>query len=424
MPSTRRLSALCATSIVFLSAAAPSFAADFGVLTSVDVCDSLGVSGLTLSSGDACLKISGEVEYVFRWGNYDRSYRAINDLKYSSGPTIFLGNGALDWDSELTSTLTFDASSASDFGVARGVITLEGKEEIVFENLALDSREREMNVDEAYIAIGDKTVLMAGIKDTIAKTGNDTSFTFQQLFHQNRASGVGFNANVTGTDIDTDGHVIQVTTDLGNGVTAGAALEDLDDLGTLVGVVTYKSDMLDGHVTVLADEVLSGMVNDWAIHAGLTADLGDYRVRGALAANNDGWWNVLGTADAEFDIFTLATGVEATSEDEFGAAASVSVELDAVTVNVGSRMFREFDGDVTIDTGFEVEYEMSATITLVAGGGYIHESDRAAGITYGEASLEWAPSRNFDTELTGRVHSRPGDDLGYRLSFTATKSFE
>lgn len=424
MPITRQIAALCAFSMSSFCLAAPGLAADLSVLTTVDVCDTLGLNGLTLSSSDTCLKISGKVEYIFRWGDYDRSYRAINDLRYSSGPSIFLGNGVLDWDSELTSTLTFDAASASDFGMARGVITLEGKDEIVFKNLALDSTERELTLDEAYIAIGDKTVLMAGKKDTIAKTGHDTSFTFQQLFHQNRASGVGYNSNATATDIDTGGHVLQVTSELGNGLTVGAALEDIDDLGTLVGVLTYKNDIVDGHITVLADEVLTGVVNDWAIHAGMTADFGDYRLRSALAASNDGWWNLLGTADAEFDIFTLAVGLEATSEDEFGAAASVRVDLDAVTLNVGSRLFREFDNDVTIDTGFELEYGLSESITLLTGLGYIHESDNTAGITYGEASLEWAPSRNFDAELTGRVHSRPGDDLGYRLSFTATKSFK
>src|SRR5690606_34938253 len=132
--------------------------------------------------------------------------------------------------------------------------------------------------------IGDKTMLMVGKKGTIAKTGHDESFTFQKLFHHDRAGGVGYNSNSTGTDIDHGGHVIQVTSDLGNGFTVGAALEDLQDRGILIGVVTYKDAVIDGHITLLADEVLTGAVKDWAIHAGMTAKFDDFRIRSAVAA--------------------------------------------------------------------------------------------------------------------------------------------
>ena len=47
------------------------YAADLGVLTSLDVCDSLGLSGLTISSDTNCLQISGGVEYEFTWGDYE-----------------------------------------------------------------------------------------------------------------------------------------------------------------------------------------------------------------------------------------------------------------------------------------------------------------------------------------------------------------
>jgi len=39
------------------------YAADLGVLTSLDVCDALGLSGLTISSDTNCLQISGSVDY-------------------------------------------------------------------------------------------------------------------------------------------------------------------------------------------------------------------------------------------------------------------------------------------------------------------------------------------------------------------------
>ncbi len=47
-----------------------AFAADLGVLPSFDICDDLGLSGLTISSEDNCLVITGGVEYTFTWGDY------------------------------------------------------------------------------------------------------------------------------------------------------------------------------------------------------------------------------------------------------------------------------------------------------------------------------------------------------------------
>src|SRR5450432_4579116 len=50
-----------------------AYAADLakGVLTSLDVCDSLGLAGLSISSDTNCLQISGEVSYMFDWGDYE-----------------------------------------------------------------------------------------------------------------------------------------------------------------------------------------------------------------------------------------------------------------------------------------------------------------------------------------------------------------
>src|SRR5688500_17615715 len=47
-----------------------AYAADLGVLTAVNVCDELGLSGLVIASDTNCLQISGEVKYEFVWGDY------------------------------------------------------------------------------------------------------------------------------------------------------------------------------------------------------------------------------------------------------------------------------------------------------------------------------------------------------------------
>jgi len=46
------------------------YAADLGVVTSLDVCDELGLSGLTISSDDNCLVITGNVNFEYDWGDY------------------------------------------------------------------------------------------------------------------------------------------------------------------------------------------------------------------------------------------------------------------------------------------------------------------------------------------------------------------
>jgi hypothetical protein len=90
-----------------------AYAADLGVLTSLDVCDALGLSGLTISSDTNCLQITGEVKYKFTWGDYRDDALGVataNDWDtvfppHSYGVTFDGGNGANDWESR------FDASS-------------------------------------------------------------------------------------------------------------------------------------------------------------------------------------------------------------------------------------------------------------------------------------------------------------------------
>lgn len=411
--------------IAGMASAGAAYSADLGVLTSLDVCSDLGLVGLALSSETNCLQISGEIEYSFTWGDYDTDREVVDDLAYAGSYDIFIGDGRQDWESTVETLLTFSATAPSDFGAARGVITLEGTDEVVVEDRILDDETHEIVLDEAYLSIGDRTVLTVGLADTIANTAHDTAFTFQEMFNEDEASGVGFNSDKTDTDIDTAGHVIQVSHDLENGFKVSAALEDFDDRGILVGVIEYGDDTVDAHVTMLADEILAGTLEDWAVHSGVTLSLDNLRIRGAGAFNNDGWWNVLGTGEVELDIFTLAVAGEATSSREYGFAGSVAAKLsDSVLLNVGSRAFVEADGQLTVDTAMEAEFEASEAITLVAGGGYVYESDATVGLTYGALALEWNPSRDFEAEVSGRVHSRPGRDLGYELNLTATRSFD
>jgi hypothetical protein len=72
-----------------------AFAADLGVLTSLDVCDALGLSGLTISSDTNCLQITGEVKYNFNWGDYSWDDMDI-ETPADGGISFIGGDGAPD----------------------------------------------------------------------------------------------------------------------------------------------------------------------------------------------------------------------------------------------------------------------------------------------------------------------------------------
>src|SRR5438034_7163487 len=67
-----KIRSLLLGSIAAAGLATGAHAADLakGVMTSLDVCDSLGLSGLTISSDTNCLQITGGVSYQFVWGDY------------------------------------------------------------------------------------------------------------------------------------------------------------------------------------------------------------------------------------------------------------------------------------------------------------------------------------------------------------------
>ena len=97
-------------------------AADLGVLTSLDVCDSLGLSGLTISSDTNCLQITGEVKYEFNWGNY----RPGQNIVVAPAGTFDIPNdsGTNDWGSKVEAWIKFVATADSDFGPAKAVIKI------------------------------------------------------------------------------------------------------------------------------------------------------------------------------------------------------------------------------------------------------------------------------------------------------------
>jgi hypothetical protein len=454
-----KLKSLILGSVAAAGLSTAGFAADLGVLTSLDVCDELGLSGLTISSDTNCLQISGGVSYEFNYGDFrTESYVA---RTYDGNVEVSVDSGDVDWTSKVEAWLKFVGTQSSDFGPASVVIKLKEVDRTRVNNTAaatiVDSDETEIGtfIDEAYVSIGDTTVIMAGKKGSIANLGDDTPFNTLGLFNSAKIDGGG-----VGIDSDTTylgGHVIQVVSDLGNGVNVGVGLENLNGNsnpvaaavgedapfthGTLVGVVGYAGENLTAHVTGLGFGFLDGDIESWAVHAGATGTFDAFKIRGAVA-----YWDnfkfrgydvlhALGSVEGTFDLFKIAVSGEVADVNDggfdytdYGFGGSVGVGItEGVSINLAARYFQDglFDEDTT-QVAVQVVAALTETIKATGEiGAYFGEAieNNPAfaddSIIYGKASLAWNPGGGFTSEVAGEVNS----EEAYKVTFKAAKEF-
>lgn len=429
-----------------------AFAADLGVLTSLDLCDELGLSGLTISSESNCLQITGEVKYKFTWGDYDEEDLVV-DTPADGGVGFFGGNdGALlgtddnnDWQSRFDAWIKFVATANSDFGPAKAVLKLKevNNRKVTNEGVAAigSSDTAGVVLDEAYVSIGDSTVIMAGKKGSIMNKGDDEPLTWLNLFNaEDVDNGVSWGPFASDRGLPDGGHVIQVTSDLGNGFTVSAGLEKLDgnnlfgNAGTAVGVLAYAGEGISAHITAAAAGVLDGEVESWGVHSGFAGTFDNFKVvlAGAYGHNDDlnyDYWNVLASASATFDMFTIAGAVEAIddgTDTDFGAAGSISVAAtEGVTINVGGRWYQaniSGQGD-SYQVAAGVTAAVTESITVTGEVGYVNgDFDE---LFYGSAKLAWAPGGGYTSSIKGTVTSGTDDqDLGYKIESEFKKTFE
>lgn len=440
-----------------------AFAADLNVLTSLDVCDALGITGLTISSDTNCLQITGEVKYEFQWGDYAGTQFVPSAALIGGNFNIPNNNGTapteLDWYSRVDAYLKFVGTADSDFGPASATITFGYDDDyfVVNETVAALSApagqfSNTLTIDEAFVSVGDSTMLMAGLKGSIANMGDDKELTWISLYNSDLVAGPGTHGGVETGFLDRadtgPSHVIQVVSDLGNGFSAGIGLENLNgvnnevavyggtptaDDGTLVGTVAYAGDTITAHGTVVAGGFLDGTIEVFGFHGGVTATVDMFKFVAALAADSRGEWNALASASATFDIFTLAIAIEGDSgpegipgaADQWGFAASGTAAVtDTVTINLGGRWT-----DTNINVANNEYYQLAAalvfaateSITLTGEVGY--HGTTVPGNTdvfYGSAEVAWAPGGDFTTSLKGEV----GSNGGYSINYKAKKSFK
>lgn len=425
------------------------YAADLGVLTSLDVCDNLGLSGLTISSDTNCLQISGGVEYEFKWGNYAPGVTLVTTGAgaFSVANDVPVGGAGQDndWESKLKAWVKFVGTASSDFGPASVVLKLQQKQYLLATNegatvtgatatapgTSIGSGNTAVVFDEAYVSIGDTTVIAAGKKGSIAKKGEDEPLNFLGLFNSEKVDkGVNW-----GASIGDGGHVIQVVSDLGNGVSVAAALENLNEstaslltrAGTAFGVISYAGDGIAAHLTVAAAGVLDGTVEAWGYHAGFAGTFDTFKLVAAIAGDNSGYWNGLASASATFDIFTLAASVEAantTTGTDYGFGLSGSAAVtDTVTVNLGGRWYHDATapGVDAYQIAAQLVAAVTETVTLTGEVGlYDTTLNNDADTFYGAGTVAWAPGGGFTTSLKGEAYSNGA----YKATFKAAKSFQ
>ncbi len=463
-----------------------AFAADLNVLTSLDVCDSLGISGLTISSDSNCLQISGDVSYRFLVGNFQGSEVQATNIATGnvSAPFVVGGansgipyllqdaNGGGDWESMVIANLKFVATASSDFGPAMAVININETHNVRYRNNVVSTSTTDttfgltangINISEAYVSVGDQTVLTAGRTGTVFNHGDDTPYNYLGLVGANwspvanafgatvnggrvLSPGVQFNDSVTGTDIRFGGDVIQLTTTFGDGfygalglenisdTAAGSALANFARAGTAVGVIGYRGDMVTAHLSGAAGGVLDGVVEWWAMHAGAELTIDNFKLKGALAANNGGWWNGLISGQATFDMFTIALSAEADSDNEIGLGGSIAADVtDTIRIQLGANWF-DTNTTVANDEQIQVALNVTAAVTeTITVGGTVGAyftgaaTGNPAGVAdttpYVAANVAWAPGGGFTTSLGGQVTFTDATP-GYQVAYRASKSFK
>jgi len=421
------------------------YAADLGVVTSLDVCDSLSLSGLAISSDENCLQISGNISFEYDYGNYNN--RANNGVilygpferteksgsqKYAT--TLLGGSGVNDSAVDLDLWLKFVATADSDFGPATATLKLVNNN---WGNASQGNGTTTIAIKEAWVGVGDTTKLMAGYKGSIFNNGDDTPLNYLGLFNSSQVStGVGFYDGV-----GTGGMSIQVTSDLGNGLMIGGGLENLDTATTgsastptvtVVGVLSYAGDGLTAHLSGAMDER-----SVWNVHAGFTGTFDKVKVVGAIAADNNYgengglWWNALGSASIDLDMFTLAGSAEATADGEWGVGASLTATVsDGVKVNLAGRYLTntEDGNDYVAQIEAGVSAAVTEAITLSGSVGaynnvytgpssFTHPAESGTDY-YGKVELSWNPKGGFASSASLEVHSTGA----YKAVFKASKS--
>lgn len=443
-------------------------------IVSLDVCDAYGITGLTIASSDTCLKISGSVTYDFQWGDYTNAVGGTvgEPGAVNAAPAAIpvwaggvanrnVGNwrdGANDWRTRLETILKFEATTQTDAGAAKATIAFRERDYLeTFGNdpsvaatsptgafVHTGADRHPLRIEEAWVSFGDTTVLMAGRKGSIAKLDNDVPFNYLGLPNSQRVdTGVLWSR---GDLLRRGGHVIQIVSEVADGISVGAGLESLDGIpatsrGTFVGFVEAKGGWGNAHATVVVGDILdnTAAANPWGFHTGATLNFDNFKVRGAFAVDDQSYWNALLSAEGTFDLFTLAVSAEfvntgnttvPANRNELGLGASVGFQAtETVKINAG---FRYYDPNTAVvnDEGWQAALqvvaavaegiEASAAIGAYGGGAATGIGGTANNpLAYVDLGLTYKPGGGFEAGVGLEANAQGA----YKAKFNAKKSF-
>ena len=215
--------------------------------------------------------ISWGVCEVPGWGNV---LPATTVLTFDADPDSFTAinnDGALDDSSDVDAWLKFVATANSDFGPATATIKL------ISENNT-GASDWTVGIDEDWVGIGDTTMLMAGYKGSIFNDGDDAPLNYLGLFNSSNVDAGVF--GLDGHTPNTGGDVIQVVSNLGNGISVKGGLEGLGEATfiTGVGVIEYAGDGITAHASGAVDAT-----GHWLVHTGFKGTWDPITVVGAVA---------------------------------------------------------------------------------------------------------------------------------------------
>ncbi|WP_421952240.1 hypothetical protein [Pelagibacterium sp.] len=322
--------AILALALSATTTAMPAYAADadIGGLVALSVCDTLGVSGLTIASDDTCLSISGEVEYEFEY-------------------EIDGATGDHDTSSEVDWELVFEAFTATDLGTSRAVLAL----------VPVDPADpaSPVEISEAFVSFGNTTLLTVGYTETIFEVAEDQLILDDLDFD----------------DID-DSHVIQVVSVLDNGTYFALALEDLNNDGALGAFVGYEDDTLTanlgGFIYNLYDVLDSGAAAQWNIYGDALAEFDDTEFFAAFVAAHDRFDTVTSVGVDLDDVFlkaALGTHYDvATTAWAHTLGLGFTLDFDPVELDfeIATTDFTDLAVEMTLELNEDMEIELGASV--------------------------------------------------------------
>lgn len=379
-----------------------AMAADLGtVITSLDICDAQGASGLTISGTNNCLVISGSVSYSLTYG----------ELGTDTGDAV--ADATLDWQSVVETSLTFAATSDTDVGAATASMTL-GSTETRSES-GLSDTGSNVTVTSAFVNIGGSGAFLQVGSGTVPAdvAGHESG---DHLW--------------TAAGPTTGDHYIFTSFDLGNSVAASLSLEGavgpaasaVD--GTVVGTLAYDAAGFSAFVTGAAGGLFAATAITWAAEAGVAYSDDMYSAALAGFYDSSTAWGAAASLGWAYDIWTL--GLDAGVSADAAAVLSYNVDGSASVAVSDTVVFSAGAGyhvvgavsTVVADAGVAVALTDTLAAGLVADVAY---NLTAATVAYGVgAELVWTPGSGVE----GTVGAEYASSGNWNVSTSLSKAFD